>query len=217
MVQMKTFNSRAEWLKGRTSQIGGSDAAAVLGLNPWKSNVELWEEKTHRRDSPDISDKPEVVFGNRAESHIRELFALDHPQYEVCYEENNMWINTEYPFAHASLDGWLIEKETGRKGILEIKTTNIVNNISLKKWENRIPDNYFCQILHYFMVTGFDFAILKARLRFGFEDDIYCQVRHYRIDRAEVVNDIVTLEQAEKAFVQNIEHDERPSLILPNI
>ena len=40
-VEMKTFETREEWLKARTL-IGGSDAACILGKNPWKSNVELW-------------------------------------------------------------------------------------------------------------------------------------------------------------------------------
>ena len=38
--------NREEWLQARRRGIGGSDAAAVLGLSPWKSNVRLWEEKT---------------------------------------------------------------------------------------------------------------------------------------------------------------------------
>ena len=41
--------NREEWLKERKKGIGGSDAATVLGKNPWKTNVELWEEKTGRR------------------------------------------------------------------------------------------------------------------------------------------------------------------------
>lgn len=217
MVTMKTFNSREEWLKGRSSQIGGSDAASIMGLSPWKSNVELWEEKTHRRDSPDISNKPEVVFGTLAESEIRNLFSLDYPQYEVHYEENNMWTNDLYPWAHASLDGWLIEKGTDRKGILEIKTS-LMNGASGAKWHDRIPDAYFCQILHYFMVTEFDFAILKARLKYDYEgSEPFCQIRHYRIEREEVANDIVTLIEWEKDFMRSIEHDERPARLLPDI
>ena len=38
--------SRTEWLKERTKGIGGSDVATVLGLNPYKTPLELWEEKT---------------------------------------------------------------------------------------------------------------------------------------------------------------------------
>ena len=45
MVTKKLFNSREEWLQGRKNHIGGSDAAACVGLNPYKDNVQLWEEK----------------------------------------------------------------------------------------------------------------------------------------------------------------------------
>ena len=46
-----------DWLDYRRRGIGGSDAAAVLGLCPWKSNVRLWEAKTGLRQPEDISDK----------------------------------------------------------------------------------------------------------------------------------------------------------------
>ena len=58
----------AAWLESRTLGIGGSDAAAILGLNPYKSNVELFDEKTGRRMPKDISDKPYVKYGTEAET-----------------------------------------------------------------------------------------------------------------------------------------------------
>ena len=54
---MVAAENREQWLKARQKGIGGSDAAAVLGLSPWKSNVRLWEEKTGLREPEDISDK----------------------------------------------------------------------------------------------------------------------------------------------------------------
>ena len=72
MVSMEIMKNRAEWLQKRTSYIGGSDAAAVIGRNPWMSNTELWEIKTGRRQQTDISDKPYVKYGIAAEDHIRE-------------------------------------------------------------------------------------------------------------------------------------------------
>ena len=128
MVTLTRFDTTEEWLKARKA-IGGSDAAALVGLNPYKTNIDLWREKTGRQKAPDISKEPFVKFGHDAEPHLRDLFALDFPQYEVSYVENNMFLNDKYPFAHASLDGWLVDKETGRKGILEIKTTNILHEI----------------------------------------------------------------------------------------
>lgn len=215
MFKVRIFPSREDWLQARHSFIGGSDAAAILGLNPWKTNVELWEEKTGRKEKEDISDKEAVKFGSMAEPYLRELFRLDNPDLEVRYMENNMFLNDTYPWAHASLDGWLKDRE-GRTGILEIKTTSVQNYASVKKWENRIPDNYYCQILHYFLVTGFDFAIVKARLKFDFENP-YCQIRHYRIERQECENDIILLMDAERRFAENIKNDIRPSLLLPEI
>lgn len=158
MVELKVLPSRDEWLSHR-KRIGGSDASAVVGMNPYRTNVELWQIKTGQMEPEDISEKPYVVYGNKAEEHIRELFKLDFPQYKVSYEENNMFLNDKVPFAHASLDGWLQDQDD-RKGILEIKTTNILQSMQKEKWNNRIPDNYYIQCLHYLMVTEFEFCRL---------------------------------------------------------
>ena len=99
MVQMITLASRSEWLAKRKSYIGGSEAACIVGMNPYQSNVDLWELKTGRKKAEDISDNPYVRYGTEAEKHLRELFALDYPQYKVEYVEHNMWLNTDYPFA----------------------------------------------------------------------------------------------------------------------
>lgn len=214
---MKICNGHDDWLHARRGRIGGSDAAAILGCNPWMTNVQLWKYKTGKDKQKDISDKEVVKYGNNAEPLLRRLFALDYPQYEVLYEENNMWLNSDYPFAHASLDGWLVDKETGRKGILEIKTTNIIQSLQKEKWKNRIPDNYYIQVLHYLMVTGFDFAVLKAQLKYDYDGDIMLNTRHYKIERKEVLEDIEFLKKAEKEFFEYIEKDMQPPLVLPVI
>lgn len=216
---------REDWLAARRNFIGGSDASAVLGMNPYKTNIELWEEKTGLLVPEDISDKPYVKYGHEAEPLLRGLFALDFPEYEVHYQDNNLWLNDQYPWAHASLDGWLIERipidgstdVITRKGILEIKTTNILQSMQKEKWNDRIPDNYFIQVLHYLMVTGFDFAILKAQLRFDFKGDIMHQVKHYKIERADVLEDLKYLESSERNFWKFVQERKRPGLVLPAI
>lgn len=215
MVQRYDLHSRAEWLEKRKSFIGGSEAACIIGMNPYQTNVELWELKTGRRKAADISDNPYVRYGTEAEKYLRELFALDFPRFKVEYIEHNMWLNSEYPFAHASLDGWLTD-EHGRKGILEIKTTNISNSSGLLKWKDRIPDNYFCQVLWYLAVTGFDFCCLKAQLKWDFgADDLFMQTRHYFIERADVEDDIKVLMSAGLKFADYVKADIRPPLVLP--
>lgn len=215
MVTMKTLASHEEWLASR-KKIGGSDAACILGLNPYKSNIELFDIKTGRAEQEDISDKPYVKYGTEAEEHLRKLFALDFPQYKVEYVENNMWENDKYPFAHASLDGWLTD-ENGRKGIWECKTTEIINPSQKAKWDNKIPDNYYIQVLHYLLVTEFDFAILKAQLKYRHNNEMWLVTKHYHIERSEVEEDIKYLAEKEKEFWGYIERNERPPLILPDI
>lgn len=217
MVEVKYLKDRDEWLQHRMSRIGGSDASCIVGMNPYRSNVELWQIKTGQVEPEDISDKPYVQYGTHAEAYLRELFQLDFPQYQVIYAENNMFLNDKYPFAHASLDGWMIEKETGRTGILEIKTTNILQSMQKEKWNHRIPDNYYIQVLHYLMVTEFDFAILKAQLKSEFNGEVYLQTRHYKVERSEVEEDIRFLESAERKFWQQVQERKKPALILPEI
>ena len=53
------IDNHDEWIEKRRFGIGGSDAGAVLGVNKYKSNLELWEEKTGLTEAVDISDKPD--------------------------------------------------------------------------------------------------------------------------------------------------------------
>lgn len=219
MIKMIILKDRAEWLKHRMNYIGGSDCAAIIGQNPWKSNVELWLEKTGQVIPPDISDNPNVKFGTEAEPIIRELFKLNYPQYEVFYEENNSWLNDKYPFAAVSHDGWIIERDTGRKGIWECKTTEIVSSMSKEKWNNQIPMNYYCQLLHSLLVReDCEFTHLTALLTFKFDDEeVYQQIKNYHIERSEVEADIKLLESSERTFWEQVQTKKRPGLILPEI
>ena len=217
MVKMEILGSRSEWLEKRSSYIGGSDAASVIGLNPWRSNVELWEIKTGRRTAPDISDLDVVKYGTKAEEHLRELFKLDFPEYKVEYVENNIWFNDKFPWAHASLDGWIHDSE-GRFGILEIKTSNIMKAEQMDKWKDRIPDNYYIQVLHYMMVTGAEFAFLKAQLKRNLiASEPWAITKHYKIERKDVEEDIEYLINAEREFCESIKEDKQPALILPDV
>lgn len=217
MIKMDILQGHTAWLEARSHYIGGSDAAAVLGLNPYKSNLELWQEKTGLVLPEDISEKPYVKYGHAAENCLRELFALDFPEYEVGYADNNIWLNDHFPFAHASLDGWLID-QNGRKGVLEIKTTNILQSMQKEKWDHRIPDNYYIQVLHYLAVTEFDFAVLKAQLKYEFQGgDIMLQTKHYKIERSEVQTDIEYLMQKEAEFWKSVQNRKKPALLLPEI
>lgn len=215
MVINLRASNREDWLQKRKQRIGGSEASAIVGMNPYMDNNDLWEIKTGRKEAG-VSDNALMQYGRDAEPHLRELFKLDFPQYKLFYEENNIWLNDKYPFAHASLDGWL-EDENGRRGILEIKTTNVLSSMAKEKWKGAVPQNYHIQVLHYMMVFEADFAVLKARLKFDYDGEIVLHERHYFFERSELEADIKALEEAERNFYQYVIEDKRPPLILPNI
>lgn len=206
-----------EWLRNRMYGIGGSDASAIVGLNPYKSNVELFEEKIQRSEPEDISDKPYVRYGTMAEPHIRALFALDYPEYEIFYHENRILRSNAYPFLQASLDGELVDRRDGRRGILEIKTTSILQSMQREKWKDRIPDNYYIQVLHYLLVTGWDFVILRAHLRTEWAEDRGTSVRHYHIERADVKDDLDYLLAEEIKFWRYVLSGRKPPKIVAGL
>ncbi|MGN0807949.1 MAG: lambda-exonuclease family protein [Candidatus Coproplasma sp.] len=205
-----------QWYEFRKNGIGGSDAAAAIGKSTYKSNTELWEEKVGRRTAPDISGKDYVQYGKKSEEYLTALFALDYPQYEVIDTKDVVY---KRGFLFASLDAELREKSTGRLGFLEDKKAEIHSRAAFDKWQdNKIPEQYYIQILHYFIVTGFDFCKLKARL---IDTDRYGEVsiteihRHY--ERKELYEDMRYLFQQEKKFWQYVKDGKRPPLILPQI
>ena len=218
MEQYKIYDFPDEkaWLKGRMNGIGGSDASAVVGMNPYKTNIELFEEKIGRTIPEDISDKACVQYGKTAEGPIRELFKLDYPEYKVSHYDYRILQSNEYPFMQASLDGELLDQD-GRQGILEIKTTNILQSMQREKWNERIPQNYYIQVLHYLLVTGYQFVVLRAHLVSSWDRDVRTQAKHYFIEREEVKEDLEFLLQEEIKFWEYVESGRKPPLILPEI
>ena len=207
--------TREAWLTLRRGGIGGSDAGTVLGLNKYKTNLELWEEKTGRAES-EFTGNEATRYGHDAEEHIRALFHLDHPDYNLDYHEFRMHGNEKYPFMYATLDGELTGY--GRKGILEIKTATIQNNGQWREWENRIPDTYFAQVVHQLTVTEWDFAYVRAYLRYYSQHgELRATIRDYYIDADDIKNDAAALIEAETKFWDCVISGREPGLILPEI
>lgn len=193
-----TYKNREEWKANRVKGIGGSDVSALVGMNPWKDSNTLWKEKMGIIIPEDISDKPYVQYGIKAEEYLRELFALDFPQYEVQYQDNTILQSRKYPWMLYSPDGLLYERETGRRGIFENKTTNILQSMQREKWNDQVPDNYYIQVLHGLLVSKFDFIVLKAQLKTEWKDkNIRLDTRHYLINREDVLGDLQWLENKE--------------------
>ena len=210
--------TEADWLKARLNGIGASEASAVIGCNPYMSNVDLWMLKTGRKTAPDISSNAHVAYGHNAEEPIRELFALDYPQYRVIYGGAfDMVHNPEHPWLFATLDGRLEENETGRRGILEIKTTEILRSMAREKWRDGVPQNYYVQLCHQLLATGWEFAVLHAQLKRVWDGEVKTERRSYFVERAEIQDDLDYLLEKEIEFWGYVQRDEMPPLLLPEI
>ena len=205
-------SSHEDWLLKRVNGIGASECSSIIGRNPYKTNLELYNEKVGIAIKEDISSKPQVIYGKNAEKHIRALFALKHSEYEVIDpddEHPTILQSQYYPFIICTLDGILIEKKSGKKGVLEVKTSEIISSQHKESWKDgKVPENYFCQVLHQLYVTGFDFAILVAELRFektldNGEKEYWSAIREYRFERTDYIEDIKILIKEEIIFWKN--------------
>lgn len=153
------------WHALRGKGIGGSDAGIVMNVSNYKTPYQLWEEKTGKVKKEFITNDA-IEKGNALEPIMFNMFKVFYSkEYEVIDTKNISLSSKQFPFLRANLDGALIDKATGKKGILEIKSTTILNGAMFKYWNNdNVPLTYFFQCLHYMYVTGFDFVVLYAIL-----------------------------------------------------
>lgn len=210
-LQYEHHETREDWLAHRNGHLGASEAASVLGLTKWCTPTQLWRIKTNKCAPKDLSGNPNVAFGTKAEEHIRGLFMLLHPELKLDYHPYDFLYQTERPWLRATLDGELTEIETGERGILEIKSAECRGKSDWEAWNGKIPQNYFCQLMHQFSATGFDFAYLCA---FLYNPQGRKELREYLFLRSDYENDIAYVVNEEEKFWHHVETDTMPPAIL---
>ena len=192
ITKVKTAN-HDEWLKLRSQYIGGSDAAAVVGLNNYASPYSLWAEKTGR--VPGFAGNLATEVGTYLEEFVAQKFAQETgKKVRKC---NASFLNSDYPFAIANIDREVVGEDAG----LEIKTTDSLN---MKKFKNgEYPANYYCQCVHYMAVTGkkrWYLAVLIGNREF----------KLFTIERDE--DEIAALMAAERDFWELVKTDTPPAV-----
>lgn len=208
MVNFTDFDNKNEWLAGRKNGLGASEVASALGMG-FVSQLDLWKSKVGIKELPNIDENDRVRYGQDAEEYLRQLFALQYKKdYDVSYFRYRVYRNDKNPMFTCTLDGELVEKETQKKGILEIKTTWITSKQDLSEWEgNHIPQKYYIQTLSQLFVTEFDFVILFAQLIMSNGNS---ELRHYRIDKEEVRDDIEYIAKEGAKFWVYVETRQAP-------
>lgn len=177
------WNSHDEWLEIRRGYIGGSDAGAVIGLNPYKSAYTLWAEKVGSVQPFDGNLTTEV--GSYLEEFVAELFTRETGK--KVRRKNATLVNDKYPFACANLDRMIV----GEKAFLEIKTTNSLPLMRKLRESAEFPDAYYAQCVHYLAVSGLTKCYLAVLVNCR-------ELLTYELDRDE--DEIAALMQAEERF-----------------
>jgi putative phage-type endonuclease len=155
--------TKEEWLKYKQNGISGTDIGCIAGINPYKSAIAVYLEKTQPIE--EYPDNDAMKFGRLLEPIIAKEFQERNPEYKV-QRVNFMLQHKEHDWAIANIDRLIVNKD-GKQGILEVKTANAFKN---DQWEAGKPnDEYLLQLQWYLFVTGLDygfFAVLCGGQRY---------------------------------------------------
>ena len=180
----------------RQTYIGSSDTAAILGISPWKTPLDVYLDKVQPRVEITDPDKLRVLNrGKRMEPYVIDLLAEETGLEIVC--RNERYIDTEYNFLAAEIDA---EAASGEN--IEIKT---VSPFKAKEWgeqqSDEIPVHYAAQAMHALMITGRALCVFGVLI--GADD-----FRIYRIERDDVT--IAAIRAKEIAFWKRVQDRNPP-------
>lgn len=169
---------KSEWLAYRKRGIGGSDAGAVCGLNPYRTAIQVYYDKTTTEIQQ--SDNEAMRQGRDLEDYVARRFM--EATGKKVRRANAMYYHEDHPFMLADVDRMIVGENTG----LECKTASPYME---DKWKDgNVPVHYLIQCHHYMAVCGAD-AWYIAALIFG-RGFVY-----YRIDRdEELISSLIQIE-----------------------
>ncbi|WP_125141635.1 YqaJ viral recombinase family protein [Clostridium transplantifaecale] len=144
---VSTLNlSHEEWLKYRKQGLGGSDAGAICGLNPYASPMSVYYDKI--REDTEETDNEAMRQGRDLEDYVARRFMEATGKRER--RANAIFQSEAHPFMLSNVDRMVAGERAG----LECKTAN---SYQLARWKDgAIPAHYLIQCFHYMAVTGSD-------------------------------------------------------------
>ncbi len=201
---------RDAWLAARKAGIGGSDIAAILGLSPWRSPVDVWLDKTGQ--TSDVPENEAMFWGTVLEDVVAKHYSatsgnrvqrigqmMRHPTHEWMLGNIDRAIVT--PGSRARFDGG---KLLGADGLLECKTAS---SYKAGEWgsdgdDDAVPTHYAAQCFWYMGVTGAewcDIAVLIGGQKYLSK----------RIERDQSVIDTM-IERAEEFWLRHVQEGIAP-------
>lgn len=193
MITRLPYKDHEEWLSIRHKYIGGSEAGAIVGLNPYESCYSLWTKKTDK--APAFEGNLATKVGTYLEEFVAKLF--EEETGKAVRKQNYTLVNDKYPWACANIDRAIVGENAG----LEIKTTSA---LSTRKFNGvDFPAQYYAQCVHYLAVTEKEKWYLAVLI--GNND-----FRIYELERDE--EEIAALMEAEEAFWELVQKNTPPAV-----
>lgn len=158
LVDTRTLD-RGQWLEVRRGGIGSSDAATAVGLNPYKSQLELWLEKTGRQPATEGApgmDDPRY-WGTLLEPYV--AVAYQRMTGRKVRKLNAVLQHPTMPFMLANIDREVVGEPDVQ--ILECKTAG---EFGSRLWKDGVPEYVQLQVQHQLAVTGKDAADVAVLL-----------------------------------------------------
>lgn len=142
----------------RRGKLGSSDIAAICGLNPWRTPLQVYFELCGL--VPPQEENRAMRLGKAMEPVVAQEFAIEHPSC-IVEDPKSSWIRD---WSIATPDRLVCTPETKDMvtrfdSILECKTTGAHMK---KSWESGIPDLYQCQVHWQMGLTGRRHAYIAA-------------------------------------------------------
>jgi len=143
-----------EWLALRKRSIGASEVAVLLGLNPYKTTYQLWEEKILDGPLEQIHNDA-IDFGNKLEEIVAQTYA-ERAQRKVI-RDNKIRVHPEIDFFTCNLDRVILPIDGEGRGVLECKTAS---GFASGSWESEVPPMYYTQVQAQLAITGYKWGAL---------------------------------------------------------
>ena len=148
-------NNSPEWHELRSTGVGGSEVAAIVGVSRWESAYSLWAKKTGKVERDNVTSEA-AEWGNRLEPVILDKFEEENTGYELI-RDVGPWAHPDREWQRANPDAIAIAPD-GKPVIIEVKTAQFEDD-----WVDGPPVYYLTQVQWYMQVFGYDktiFAVL---------------------------------------------------------
>ena len=158
--------TNAQWLAARMHgpsgkipyTVGGSDVAAVFGVSPWTTPLELWMIKKGRMKPPAKSNANQLEMGHLLEPIAAHWYAKKTGN--RVYEDTNLYQHADHPYALANFDRRFERASDGEPGILECKSCTYHK---ASEWDDgAIPLYYELQLRFYLAVADVNIGSFSA-------------------------------------------------------